>query len=148
MFRVLLCVGMLAGLLGCNGGGVEPLPKTAPGSGQVKLDGKPIGGAMVTFSPKAGTSGVECIGTTDDEGKYVLKQVRGGEGVPPGEYTVFINRYVDAKGIPIELDDEVAPADQGAVESLPAKYSSPIETTLSQKVPESGGEFNFDLTSR
>lgn len=148
MLRVCLCLSLLGGVIGCGGGGGIALPKTVPAGGTITLDGKPLESASVTFSPKGTTKGIECVGVTDAAGKYKLKQIRGGDGVPPGEYAVIVNRYVKPDGTPVPLDGTVAPADLGAVESLPPQYSNPTEPSLAATVPEKGGEFNFDLLSQ
>lgn len=149
MLRTSLCIGVLALILGCSSSeSSKPLPKTVPGAGKVTLDGKPLSYAVVTFSPRGKTAGIECVGETDAAGEYELKQIRGSDGVPPGEYVVIINRYVKSDGTPVSVSGDVAPANVGAVESLPPRFSSFTETTLTAKVGESGGAFDFNLTSQ
>jgi hypothetical protein len=149
MLRVCLCLGVLGAVLGCSGSGSAiTLPDTVAALGVVTLDGKPAPFAMVTFVPRGGTKGIECIGVTDEAGEFQLKQVRGNPGVPPGEYTVVINRYVKSDGTPVALDGSEPPANLGAVESLPAYYSNPGESMLSATVTPQGGAFNFDLKSK
>src|SRR5262245_53793185 len=89
---------VLSGIVGCGGTSAKPLPKTAPVSGKVTLDGQPLKGATVTFSPTGTTKGIECTGITDDAGAYKLKQIRGEDGAPPGEYTVVISRFLKKDG--------------------------------------------------
>ncbi|MDB5389742.1 MAG: hypothetical protein JWM11_5388 [Planctomycetaceae bacterium] len=145
--HVCLCFGLLLGAIGCSGSGSIALPDTVAATGMVTLDGKPIQFAMVTFVPRTGTKGIECTGVTDETGDFDLKQIRGKDGVPPGEYTVVINRYVKADGTPVALDGSEPPANLGAVESLPSCYSNPGESKLTAKVTEEGGTFRFDLNS-
>lgn len=147
--RLSFCIvvgSLLAGLSGCGGSAAEkPLPTTVPVTGTVTLKGKPVVSATVTFVPQGETKGVECVGFTDDSGKYQLKQIRGNEGAPPGSYKVVINQFVKGDGSPIKIDGSEAPANLGAVESLPVKYSSFLDSKLTAQVNNSGGEFNFDL---
>jgi hypothetical protein len=133
---------------GCSGQAASvPLPKTVPASGTVTLNGATLASAVVTFIPRQAESGIECTGMTDDAGLFKLKQLRGGEGAPPGEYTVVISRLVKPDGTPVPPNSPEPPADLGAVESLPARYSNPAESKLTANVPAQGGEFKFDLTS-
>lgn len=149
MLRTGMCLVVLAVIVGCGGAApAKPLPKTAPAVGLITLDGTPLPFATVMFAPRGATKGIECVGVTDETGKYTLTQTRGGEGVPPGEYTVVVSRYVRGDGTPIRLDPKEPPANQGAVESLPPQYSSSIDSVLVATVPETGGEFKFDLKSR
>lgn len=147
--RISLCLavcGLLVGLSGCGGGAEEkPLPSTVPVTGAVTMKGKPLVSATVTFVPQGETKGVECVGFTDEAGKYQLKQIRGGEGAPPGSYKVVINHFVKGDGSPIKIDGSEPPANLGAVESLPIKYSSFLDSKLTAQVSDAGGEFNFDL---
>lgn len=148
MLRVCLCVAILGLAAGCGGDdGAIALPKTVPAAGLVTLDGQPAANAMVTFIPRGETKGIECVGVTDATGDYKMQQVRGSEGVPPGEYSVVINRYVKPDGTPVALTGGEPPANLGAVESLPGHYSNPAETVLHASVPENGGAFNFELKS-
>lgn len=98
MSRMLPCLLIIA-LLGCDSGGKKiPLPDTVPVSGVVTLDGKPLETAVVTFSPTGTTKGVDCLGLTDEEGKYKLKQIRGKDGAPQGTYRVFISQMKRGDG--------------------------------------------------
>ncbi len=137
---------LLLGLAGCGGANnSSQLPETAPVMGVVNLNGAPLQWATVTFVPSGNTKGVECVGLTDESGKYSLKQIRGSEGVPPGEYRVVINQLVTSEGAPYKPGSEIAPITAGAVEALPLKYSNVEKTTLTANVSQSGGEFPFEL---
>ncbi len=149
MFRVYVCLGILTASVGCGGSlPAKPLPKTVPAAGLITLSGQPLSFATVTFVPKGQTNGIESVGVTDEKGQYSLKQVRGEDGVPPGDYTVVINRYVKTDGTPVRLDGSEPPANLGAVESLPPQYSNPTESILLAKVTDAGGEFKFELKGR
>ncbi|WP_417379044.1 carboxypeptidase regulatory-like domain-containing protein [Gimesia sp.] len=138
-----------AGLTGCGGTTVaESLPDTAPVSGVVTLNGNPIMSATVTFVPMGTTKGIECVGVTDESGKYTLQQIRGAAGAPPGEYRVVINYFLKADGTPIKIDGSEPPANLGADEALPPMYSSFTDSKLTAKVTEAGGEFPFELKAK
>lgn len=147
MLRVCLVFGILASFSGCGGETTKPLPKTAPVTGKITLNGSPASSAMVTFIPTGATKGIECQAVTDPDGTYELKQIRGQAGAPPGDYKVIVNLYVTRDGKPVVLDGEEAPANLGAVEALPSRYSNANESQLLAKVPDAGGNFDFDLAS-
>lgn len=144
------CLVSVAGLAGCGGSSpAAVLPTTVPVGGVVLLDGKPLPRASVKFIPRGATKGVECYGITDDMGKYELMQMRGGTGAPPGEYMVVVNAFAKPDGTPVSMGPgDPPPANVGAVESLPPRYSSYRESKLMAQVSASGGEFKFDLKSR
>ncbi|QDT44010.1 hypothetical protein Pan241w_41140 [Gimesia alba] len=143
-----LCI-LLVGMTGCGGANAkESLPETVPVSGIVTMNGTPLVSATVTFVPQGATKGVECVGVTDETGKYTLKQVRGAEGAPPGDYRVVINHFIKADGTPIKIDGTEAPANLGADESLPPIYSSFTDSKLSAKVSQAGGDFPFELKGK
>lgn len=149
MLRMCICLAILVGMIGCGGGaGSKKLTKTAPAVGVVTLSGAPLAFASVTFVPKSQANGIESVGVTDEQGHFTMKQLRGEEGVPPGDYTVVINRFVKSDGTPVNLQAGEFPANVGAVESLPRQFSSHSESVLLANVPATGGEFKFDLTSR
>jgi len=141
---------IVASLLGC--GGAPPaagLPTTVPVGGVVTLDSKPLPRASVKFIPRGATKGVECYGITDEMGKYELMQLRGGTGAPPGEYMVVVNAFAKPDGTPVSMGPgDPPPANVGAVESLPPRYSSYTASKLMAQVPATGGQFPFDLKSR
>lgn len=150
MYRSLFAAMALVGLWGCSGFDNAPkLPSTVPVSGTVKLNGELIEGAVVTFIPTGDTTGIECIGRTDESGTYSPKQVRGGDGVPPGTYKVVINRFM-RNGKPVIEDDAGAGAGGAGImiDSIPPKYSNPSSTTLTAKVSEEGNMIDFELESK
>ncbi|MHB9081972.1 MAG: hypothetical protein ACYC3X_31290 [Pirellulaceae bacterium] len=95
---------VLAGLLVCVGCGEKAgVSGTVPVTGLVMLDGKPVAGASVTFSP-TGKGGRAAVGTTDAEGRYTLTTMKPGDGAIPGSYNVAISKTVAgaAAGAPAE----------------------------------------------
>jgi hypothetical protein len=59
---------------------------------------------MVTFTPLEEGMGPDCQGVTDAEGRFALKQVRGGEVAPVGSFKVVVNRYVKSDGTVVALE--------------------------------------------
>ncbi len=129
----------------------KPLPETVPVSGSVSLDGNPLAFALVTFIPTGETKGLECSGITDESGNYTLKQLRGGEGAPPGDYRVVISQQMRGDGTPVAKSDDGSQKEgtEGvAVEKLHPRYSDMSNSTLKATVPADGGEFPFELKSK
>ena len=63
-------------------------------------------------------------------------------------YKVWISRLVGPDGKFIVPNADIPPADQGAAESLPVKYSDMMRTELQVKVTLRGGTFDFELMSQ
>lgn len=119
--------------------------KVVPVTGTVKLNGKPLATAVVTFLPPKWSAS---NGETDENGKYVL-ETAGKPGSLPGEYKVCISYLVSAEGEPqgLEPRSSIAPSPGmiTAREKLPPAYSDFGRTTFKRTVPAEGGTFDFDL---
>ncbi|HEV3203175.1 MAG TPA: hypothetical protein VGY77_02275 [Gemmataceae bacterium] len=132
----------IAGLLtiGCSGG------KTAPVSGKVTLDGKPLADATVVFQPigseKSVSPGPGSQGKTDENGHYSLQVVgEGTHGAYVGKHRVEISKFVREKG------EASGDRDNRSRDIVPPKYN--LKTTLTRDVPPGGTQkANFDLESR
>jgi hypothetical protein len=145
---------MLGGILGLSllavgcGGENPNLPALVPVSGTVTLDGKPLGGAMLSFAPVGDTRGNGAEGYTEPDGTFKLSSPPRGEGAAVGQYQVIIRKLVMPDGSDFPRNSDVAPMDSEAKETLSPKYSDAEQTTLTANVPEGGGIINFDLKSR
>lgn len=121
---------------GCGGG-----PKTAPVSGTVLVDGKPMANLAVVFQPigsKANENpGRGSYGTTDSNGKYTLF-VDGASGAVVGKHKVAIFTNLSKDQL------TSTPADTGSTdgeepasaEIIPPKYNDMTELTFD--VPPGG----------
>ena len=132
---IVLCVCWLA--LCCAGCARGPgdTPDLGTVSGTVTLDGKPLAGATVEFSPE---SGRPSSGETDAGGKYVLQYSANNPGAKVGKHVVRIKteKYVEkANGETVMTE-----------ETLPPKYHA--ETELTEEVKAGPNEINFDLQSQ
>jgi hypothetical protein len=117
--------------LGCGKGGG---PQSAPVSGRITMDKRPLADADVTFTPtEAGKQGTPARGKTDADGRYTLKQDDGVEGAVVGNAKVAISifdRGTDGKPPRGQL--------------VPPKYNTQSQLTFN--VPSGGTtEANFDL---
>lgn len=132
-------VVVLTAAVGCGGGG------SAPVEGVLHLDGKPLGGATITFLPES-PGGREAHAYSRPDGSFSMSTTRPGDGVLVGEYKVIV-AYA---GPPLELppaatQDEAMKALTEAAKArkrppvlLPDVYTHPAKTKLRQKVPPEG----------
>ena len=154
----LIAVG-LALAVGC---GRSKGPAVEFVEGMVLLDGQPIEGADVGFSPVAG--GIAAYGRTDSAGKFRLTTGQGGKrlgGAPVGEYAVTVikwrNRLEDLGPQPGPSDGAAAgkwQADAERLNSLPPDYIVPkaygdkatsgLKATV-KKGRNVGPEFRYEL---
>lgn len=104
-------------------------PALSPVTGTVTLDGRPLGAALVSFTPQG--PGRTSLGTTDTEGRYRLAYLRDISGANPGRHVVRITTATD---------------DNGGRETLPVRYHRRSE--LSAEVGPGDNTIDFSLRSR
>jgi hypothetical protein len=132
-----LCVlALVLCIVGCADSG----PLTAPVSGVVRLNGKPLPDARVTFQPMTGdpdTPGLTSWSVTAANGAFTLKQEESGKpGAQVGKCRVMIS-------LPGKPDPGT---EGGAADGLPARYNE--SSDLEFDVPRTGSnQANFDLKS-
>ena len=132
--------------LGCSGG--KPY-KTAAVSGRVTLEGKPLAGARLTFTPehtaKDGLlSGPEAHGETDADGNYALTTVFNDKGATIGRNRVMIT----TRKLERPPNNPDGPLKEVAPEQVPGKYFTE-KAPLYWDVPAEGTtSANFDLTRK
>ena len=121
--------------------------KRVPLVGILTLQGSPLAGASVEFTPVGGTLGPGAIGVADADGKFqVISSRRGHEGIPPGEYTVRVSLFADEDGTP--LDPEATQADNPfSYEAIPEPYSG-AGSPLKVSIPDEGGEVEVDVPAK
>jgi hypothetical protein len=155
------CLAVLASFVGCDfgGGGVA----TIPVSGTVTLDGSPVAGARVAFSPKS-PEGRAAAGITDTSGRFTLTTVEAGDGAMAGSYTVTISKTAASKtpgqADPRGTGGQMNPQDMEAIMKgkagetkeaaqslLPEKYASADTSGFTAEVGEKR-DFTFDMKSQ
>ncbi len=110
MYR--LCLTLLPLALGtaagCSDRSRQPV---FPVEGQVLFQGKPAAGAQVVFHPigKDGAGAPRPSGQVDSTGKFLLTSYAAGDGAPPGDYEVTVEKWVSKN-------------DNPAVNQLPRRY--------------------------
>ena len=134
-FHALLSLGAMIAL-GC--GRSDGLCEV---TGTVKLDGKPLPGAQLTFIPTA-ANGSAAYGHTDENGYYRLKFSRDTYGAQPGKNNVRIAFPSKSEAADLRAAGLAVPP-EGA--KLPKKYEKSGELTAD--IPPAGGTFDFDLKS-
>ncbi|HVX63730.1 MAG TPA: hypothetical protein VHC19_24120 [Pirellulales bacterium] len=144
-----LCYGLGALLLSLAAPGCGGSPGAAlvdvPVSGKVTLDGEPLPGAMIYFQSSNPAAFASLAGMTDDSGVYRLRTVTSQTSEFGGSYQVTISRMLKPDGS--TLGPNEMPANVGATESLPPRYSMLGQSQLTAEVPAAGGAVDFELTS-
>lgn len=124
--------GLLSVLcIGC-GGSDGPGVETAPVSGVVMLDGKPMPSPLVTFYPAQGPTG---IGIGDSSGAFTV-MTNGQSGAPVGKCKVtVVPGSTEGSEMQETNGDEAAMTEQSPVD---AKFASAATTDLQINVPAEG----------
>jgi hypothetical protein len=143
--RALMVVAVLVLVAGC---GQRPVPVT----GVVKLDGKPVAGAAVTFLSSDGKH--TATGTTDDGGNFTLSCTEG-EGAFPAEYKVTVSKYPKvAGGVPgvegsgkMDPEYEKAMKEQLKLSKTPAGAKMPSGVKMGSGVQPPAGMMPMPGTS-
>ena len=91
---VLITIGLLA--TGCSRGGNRPI--VHPVKGRVMLEGQPVEGVGVSFSPVVKSQGVTAFGKTLAHGSFAITSTLGGTpgaGAVAGEYAVTLQKFLE-----------------------------------------------------
>ncbi|MCU0876174.1 MAG: hypothetical protein MUF06_00075 [Pirellulaceae bacterium] len=166
MFGKCNCLGLaaivLAGLAGCDG---TSGPAVEYVEGKVTLDGQPVEGAIVGFSPiGSGDTALGAVGTTDASGVYKMTTMPTGTvdaGAVAGDYNVTIQKLAPSTDTEVISEDDpryeqgtisgnAAPKAAEVKHLVPQKYNSATTSGLKVTVKpgsNKGGEFDFDLKS-
>jgi hypothetical protein len=142
----LLFVAMGTAGTGCSGSS-DNLPRE-PISGTVTLDGQPLAGGTIEFTPSAGAAGPgegASGGSPISGGKFSIER---DKGLVPGKYRVVVHAAsAAAAGAPKAEPGGRPKASDRPKEIIPAKYNA--ESTLTAEVKKGGPtEFKFDLVSQ
>jgi hypothetical protein len=106
-------------------------PPLAPVSGVVTMDGKPLAGKNVVFSPKEGRAS---MGRTNENGEYKLMYTNRWEGAIIGPHDVTIlTPGPEVEGMPYQ-------------ENVPFKYN--VNTILKAEVEDTDNVIDFKLESK
>jgi hypothetical protein len=120
----------------------EPAAATVEGK-IVTEDGLPLANMIVRFMPRDKTKGEECIGVTNQDGKYSLSQRSGDnkKDIPPGEYRVVVVREE------YEASMTIAGSEPAKEEPrINRMYADERTTPLAATVEPGSNRFDFELT--
>lgn len=149
---------LLAMSIGCGPGG----PAVEMVEGVVTMDGQPVDGAAVFFSPAPGSTGLAAAGQTGPDGRFKLTSIKaktGGGGAVAGDYLVTVSKIQnDAPPLPTSTDDPnygKFPPAPGPNEKAKIKYLVPQEygdaktSGLKATVTKGGSKgLTFELSSK
>jgi hypothetical protein len=156
-----LLLAVSLAFLGCNSEGAKL--STIPVTGTVTLDGKPVPGAAVAFSP-TDAKGRAASGLTDIDGKFKLTTMTSGDGALAGSYKVAITKNVGGDSGPKEdprnsgkkMTPEETKAMMEAVmkgkvvegkSEVPEKYTKADTSGLTAEVKSGENNFTFEMKS-
>ena len=105
-------------------------------SGTVKINGEPVEGAFVTFTPKEG--GRQATAKTDAKGFYELDYTPGVKGAKLGTNTVKLTTFESPS-----RDDNRNIIDPGTPERFPPKYN--VQQSETVDVKPGNNTFDFDV---
>ncbi|MDR0336060.1 MAG: DUF4198 domain-containing protein [Planctomycetaceae bacterium] len=157
MSKIFIALFVLSILLinatGCSTGKSNFRVETVEGF--VTLDGSPVAGVTVGFSPVDSNAGKPAVGRTDAQGKFVLTATQGGEfgkGTMIGKYFVSLSKETLSRE---PTAQELANADKTGVmpeipivSIIPKKYNDPQTSGLTAEVVKGKNNFSFDLQSK
>jgi hypothetical protein len=139
---ILTAVVLLAAFSGCG-----PLQSpTVPVRGIVTLDGQPVAGAAVLFTPEQGRP-AEAI--TDASGGFVLHTFDKDDGAVPGNHKVTVTlSKADSAAVNNEgLENPLAGKNVQIQWIVPQKYSRPETSGLSWEVVAGMPPVRLELNS-
>lgn len=112
-------------------------------SGQVTVDGKPVGPGTLVFEPsdKDRNNHPSSLGYFDESGRYELLSAGNEKGAPAGEYRVLI-----MEGGPASLADEGAAANVSNTQ-IPPRYGD-YAAGLTASVKPGRQELDFSLAKQ
>jgi len=149
LWAVAVClVATAVGGCGRRGPAVEMV------EGVVLLDGEPVEGATICFSPAEsvgkGEAGLPAVGRTGAGGTFQLNAVggaRSGAGTKVGEYVVTVMKQ---ESDPLPEPDPNAPPTVVEIrvrELLPKAYRLPSTSPLKATVKKGKNTYRFELSS-
>lgn len=145
-------------VLGCLVAGCGPrTPATIPVRGVVILDGKPVEGATVGFTP---TEGVRpATGSTNALGEFSLTTFAPGDGALPGQHTVTVSKIkstgqqFDMSSVPagsnaMPLSGSTTPGGIKIQWVVPPKYADPKTSGFTVEVKSGMEPVKLELSSK
>jgi hypothetical protein len=117
--------------------------------GTITLDGVPVSGASIRFTPKDSSNGIGAAGFSNENGKYKLTSMIGdsGKGTLPGEYLVTVAKYefTDLAKPKFDADSQTESLTQESKNILPEIYRFPKTTPLTVIVKQGNNKIDIPL---
>lgn len=146
-------------LVGCTGGGGKKLA-TNKVTGKVVMNGAPVPGASVSFSPiEAGKP--PALGISDTQGIYILTTYDSGDGAVEGDFKVMVYKGAPSSQPAAPAHDPTGqtsgggapkhsgPAGRGQTAGggslLPEKFSKADTTPLTKSVKSGDNTIDIEL---
>jgi hypothetical protein len=132
MYRIccVLFAFVIGFVTGCGRPGTAP---TVEARGKLLYDGKPATAARVIFTPE---SGRPAVGTTDQEGNFVLSTFESNDGAVVGAHTVTVSD--------LERNWNQDPS----LSRFPAPYERPDTTPLKVEIKsDTDNVFTFNMNA-
>jgi hypothetical protein len=124
------------GVIGCKS---SHELETAPVSGKVMLDGKPVTSGTVTFVPSRGRA---AKGEVNSAGKFTLSTYRDADGAIVGHHQAAV--MVLRADIP-----KTGPEQNQPIMAIPSRYGVAEESGLKYEVkPGQANEFTLELSTK
>jgi hypothetical protein len=149
-----LAAGLVLGACAVGCQRADPLGFT-PVTGRVTLDGKPLTGGEVRFTPDPKSNkGPQSMSPLGPDGSFQLRGPSGRLGAVPGDHrvSVILPHLMEAPAPPSEADGATVPRDDEAAASkgppLPARYAAPETSGLTATItPGESARIDFKLSS-
>jgi len=136
-------LAVIALIQGCGDDVAAPPRELGKVNGTVTLDGRPLTGVEIIFSPDEG--GGSSAGVTDDQGNFSLEYSGGGRiGAVVGSHTIAFrddSEEFDANGEPLPGGGP------GGMGSIPEKYVEGM-STIKREVAPGEQSIILELTSK
>jgi hypothetical protein len=147
IFNPLICVSILV-----NAGCGSKYPATAPVSGKISINGKPVTQGRISFHPTTGDR--PALANIQPDGSYALTTFEHGDGALLGHHKVSIKstRIENAPPPPKDFREEAAQAAELAKQGGPhlvfivdKKYYDERTTDLEAEVKAGNNQIDFNL---
>jgi len=150
-----VCLTVLVGFVGCERESPREGPQMVEVTGTITLDGEPVEGAHIGFSPE--TSGPAAFAVSDKRGRYELRTRDPGDGAIPGKYGISATKEISEGGMEFESQAALEayvqehgerPPPRRTINMLPEKYSTKKTSGLTAEINVAKkNRFDLELTS-
>jgi hypothetical protein len=142
----ILLVSATLALSGC----AKRLPSVTPASGTVRLNGKPLPNAAVTFVPLLNDYGAETnsVAVTDEQGHFELKcRFKDQPGAVVGQHVVVVKETPVPENLRREQDGAVLARYRASLGNrpIPVSYTTTADSPLRIEVKPDQSVYDLDL---